>query len=72
MILCLPYYAILQIHTWFLYLYQNPFHLHPDQWENVDFKGIPKTRDTDRFAKFRWIAGIDPYRQWYNRIWGET
>lgn len=71
MILCLPYYAVLQIHFWFLQLYQLCTE-HPEQWKNVDFKGIPKTRDTDRFSKFRWIAGINTYRQWYNRIWERT
>ena len=61
-----------QIHLWFLQLYLEPDIEHPEQWKNVDFKGIPKTRDTDRFAKLRWIAGINTYRQWYNRIWGRS
>ena len=67
MILCLPYYAVLQIHLWFIQLYLEPDTQHPEQWDNVDFKGIPNTRDTDRFSKLRWIAGINT---WYNRIWG--
>ena len=70
MLLCLPFYANLHIRHWFLQVYLNPNLPHPYQWANVDFKGIPKTRDTDRFAKLRWIAGVNAYRQWYNRIWG--
>ena len=61
MLLCLPFYAILQIHHWFLELYLNPNLPHPHKWTNVDFKGIPKTRNTDRFSKLRWIAGINAY-----------
>ena len=72
MVLCLPFYAVIDIHKLFHQLYLDPTLSHPEQWTNVDFKGIPKTRETDKLDKLRWIAGINVFRQWYSRVWGKS
>jgi len=72
MLLCLPFYAVIDIHKLFHQLYLDPTLSHPEQWTNVDFKGIPKTRETDKLDKLRWIVGINVFRQWYSRVWGKS